>query len=200
MATLCALRTLATAGVVLVALGGVARAEPQSSVALTIGVAGVGEQRAYWDETVLHLGAHADFLFGRSKPTDFALGPFLELGTLGFNDFQFAGGASGLLPIFETFPLVVSLGGYGRATGTWGVEPGLVGQLFWGSRSYNYHSIYGMSAGLVGQLRFGLGSAKDTAIIVGAQLDLAAMSLPFIYLYKVLAGPSREAAPVETKP
>lgn len=197
MVTLRILRTLATAGVALAALGGTARAEPQSSVALALGVAGVGEQRAYWDKTVFHLGAHADLLLGRSKPTDLALGPFVELGTLGFNDFQFAGGASGLLPVFETFPLVVSLGAYGRATGTYGVEPGLVGQLFWGSRSYNYHSIYGMSAGLVGQLRFGLGSAEDTAIMLGAQLDLAAMSLPFIYLYKVLAGPSKEAAPIE---
>jgi hypothetical protein len=177
-----------------------ARADPQSSVALTIGAAGVGEKHDFWDKTVFHLGAHGDVLFGRSAPNDFALGPFIELGTLGFNDFQFAGGASGLLPVLETFPLVLSVGGYGRITGTYGLEPGVVGQIFWGSRSFNYHSAYGMSAGLVGQLRYGFGPSDETAIIIAAQLDLAAMSLPFIYLYKVIAGPSSETAPVEPEP
>jgi hypothetical protein len=57
-----------------------------------------------------------------------------------------------------------------------------------------------MSAGLVGQLRYGFGPSDETAIIIAAQLDLAAMSLPFIYLYKVIAGPSSETAPVEPEP
>lgn len=171
-----------------------AQAEPQGTVGLTLGVAGVGEQHKYWDDTVFHLGLRGDVLFGRSKASDFAIGPYLEAGTYAFDDFQFGGGVSTLFPIHPALPLVASLGAYGRVTDEYGLEPGLTGQLFWGTRSYNYHSNYIMTAGLTTQFRYGLGDSHETAILIGAQVDLVALSLPFIFLYEAIAGPSPEAA------
>jgi hypothetical protein len=173
-----------------------ASASPQGSVGLTLGAAGFGEQRAIWDKTLFQLGLHGDVLFGREGNRDFGLGPFVEVQTLGFDDIELGGGASALLPVLENFPLVLSAGAYGRGTGTYGFEPGLTGELFWGSRSYNYHASYVMSAGLLAQFRYGLGDARETAIVVGAQLDLEVLSLPFVFLYQALRGPSPEAAPI----
>lgn len=189
----------ATAGFLL--LQGVAPARaiaaPQGTAALTLGVAGTGENRAIWDKTVFHLGFRGDVLFGRSKNADFGIGPYADVGSFGFNDFQFGGGVSALLPIIDPLPLVLSLGGYGRASKDWGVEPGITGQVFWGSRSFNYHSSYVMSAGLLTELRYGLGTSRETAILIGAQVDLAAMSLPFIFLAEAISGGSKEAASIE---
>lgn len=191
------IRLTALAGFLLT-LGSAAKATatPQGTAALTLGAAGTGENRAIWDKTVFHLGFRGDLLLGRAKNTDFGIGPYAEMGTFGFNDFQIGGGVSALFPIIDPLPLVLSFGGYGRASNDWGVEPGLTGQLFWGSRSFNYHASYVMTAGLLTELRYGLGSSKETAILLGAQLDLAAMSLPFIFLAEAIRGGSTETAPV----
>jgi hypothetical protein len=192
------LRSLAamTAAVAMLLGASEAAASPQGTVGLTLGAAGVGDQRAVWDETVFQLGLRGDVLFGRTSNRDFGLGPFVELQTLGFHDLQVGGGASALLPILDNFPLVLSGGAYGRATSAYGFEPGITGQLFWGSRSYNYHASYIMSAGLLAQFRYGLGDARETAIVVGAQLDLEVLSLPFVFLFEAISGPSAEAAPI----
>jgi hypothetical protein len=76
------------------------------------------------------------------------------------------------------------------------VEPGIAAAIFWGGRSYNFHSRYGMSTGLLAQVRFGLGGSKETAVVLAAQLDLALLALPLVYLFEAAKGPSPEAAPV----
>jgi hypothetical protein len=173
-----------------------ANADPQGTAALTIGVAGVGLERRVWDETAFHLGAHGDVLFGRESNADFGVGPYAEVLTHAFDELQFGGGLSVLFPVSDTLPIVASLGAYGRAGEPNGLEPGVAMHLFWGSRSYNFHSSYVMSAGLMGQARIGLGSSEEIAIVLGAQLDFLAMSLPFVFLASALRGGSPDTAPV----
>lgn len=189
-------------GAAIVAHAALAQAEPQATVGLTVGVAGAGLDRAIWKSTAFHLGLHGDVLFGRSRNQDFGLGPYVEVLTNGFDEIQFGGGLSGLVPVLDTFPLVLSVGAYGRKgwsdapvplrAGGFGLEPGLAGTLFFGSRSYNFHAPYVMTAGLFGQMRYGLGASRETSIVVGAQIDLAILSLPFVFLINAVRGGSSE--------
>jgi hypothetical protein len=199
---------LATALVTALIAAPSARADPQGTFGLTIGVAGAGVDRRIWKSTAFHLGLRGDVLFGRSSNQSFGLGPYAELLTNGFDEIQFGGGVSGLLPIIDTFPLVLSAGGYGRAAaasaflesqtpGPFGVEGGLAGSLFWGSRSYNFHSSYVMTAGLLTELRYGLGPSRETSILVSAQIDFAILTLPAVFLINAIRGGSHETDPVK---
>lgn len=180
-----------------VLLHGTARAEPQASAGVTVGLAGIGLDRQLWDSTVFHVGLRGDVLFGRAANADFGVGPYAEVLTHAFDEIQTGVGVSVLAPIHDTFPLVLSTGAYGRWSGdARGVEPGIAAAIFWGGRSYNFHSRYGMSTGLLAQGRFGLGGSKETAVVLAAQLDLALLALPFVYLFEAAKGPSPEAAPV----
>lgn len=172
-----------------------ARAEPQGTIGLTIGVAGTARDHAFWDETVFHLGLRGDVSFLRDAPDEVGIGPYGELLSNAFDDLQIGGGVAVLLPVVEYLPIVVSAGAYGRGSDD-GFEPGVATSLFWGTRSYNFHGSYGMAAGLLAQLRYGLGDSKETAIVVGAQLDLVAMTLPIQFLINAARGGSSETAPV----
>jgi len=175
-----------------------AQAEPQGTAGLTIGVAGRGYEREIWDETAFHLGVRGDVLFARSGARDFGVGPYVEVFTHAFDEIQFGGGGSLLVPVIEFLPMVVSAGVYGRhGDDGHGLEPGIAGQLFWGSRSYNFHSSYGMAFGVLGQLRWGLGDSRETSVVIAAQLDVAALSLPFIFLVEAARGGSADADPIE---
>jgi hypothetical protein len=174
-----------------------ARAEPQGTVGLTVGAAGVGFDRAVWASTVFHLGVRGDVLFGRDGNADFGAGPYAELLTHAFDEVQVGGGLSTLLPVIDALPLVVSAGAYGRkGDDDHGFEPGLAAALFWGTRSYNFHGGYGMAAGLLAQGRLGLGSSRETSIVLGAQLDLGFLTLPVVLLINAAKGESSEAAPL----
>ena len=70
-------------------------------------------------------------------------------------------------------------------------------ELFWGTRSYNFHSNYGLSAGLLGEFRYGLGDSRETSIVIAAQIDVVAISLPFLFLINAIRGGSKDAAPVK---
>ena len=194
------------AGALVAAHAAPAQAEPQATVGLTLGVAGAGLDRAIWQSTAFHLGIHGDVLFGRSSNASFGIGPYAEVLTNGFDEIQFGGGISGLLPVLDTFPIVVSAGAYGRQGSrgaglqpvmeSYGLEPGLAGELFFGSRSYNFHAPYVMTAGLIAQMRYGLGASRETSIVLGAQVDFAILSLPFVFLVNAVRGGSSETAPV----
>lgn len=200
----------AVVGALVLAPSAAAHADPQATVGLTLGAASAGLNRSIGQTTAFHLGLHGDVLFGRERNSDFGLGPYAEVLTNGFDEIQFGGGVSGLLPILDTFPLVLSLGGYGRAASGYGrgpivvgretgeleLEPGLAAQLFFGSRSYNFHAPYVMTAGLIGQMRYGLGPSRETSIVVGAQVDVAILSLPFVFLINAMRGGSPATFPV----
>lgn len=174
-----------------------ADAAPQGTAGLTIGAAGTAREHRYWDETLFHLGARGDVLFGRDRNSNFGFGPYVEVGTNGFRSIQFGGGASVLFPVIDYLPLVLSFGAYGQKSDDgFGLSPGLSTGLFWGSRSYNFHGGYIMSAGLIGQFRYGLGASGETSIVLGAQLDFVAMSLPFLFLINAIRGGSSDTRPV----
>jgi hypothetical protein len=187
----------ALVGALMTAQAAPAQADPQATVGLTMGAAGAGLNRSIWQTTAFHLGIHGDVLFGRDRNSDFGIGPYAELLTNGFDEIQFGGGVSGLLPVLDTFPIVLSAGAYGRqAAGGFGLEPGLAGELFFGSRSYNFHANYVMTAGLIGQMRYGLGPSKETSIIMAAQVDFAILTLPFVFLINAARGGSHETDPL----
>ena len=108
------------------------------------------------------------------------LGPYVDLGTSGFDSFESGGGLSWLIPAGST-SFVASGGGQARVAGGT-VEPGLTWGLFWGSRSFNYHSAYGYGVGLFAQGRYGLGDSKSFDLVTGVQIDFALVALPFLLL------------------
>ena len=174
------------------------RAEPQATVGLTTGVGAVGSDGEFWDHGEFHLGVRSDVMFLREDPYDFGLGPYVELGTFAFDEFQFGGGGSVLLPIHEHLPLVASVGAFGRlGDDDFGLEPGLAGTLFWGSRSFNFHANYGLTAGLLVGYRQSFGDSRESTLMVAAQLDFAVLALPVIMLVDMARGTSEEAAPLE---
>ncbi len=175
-----------------------AEAEPQANASLTLGGAAVGDHGRFWDHAAFHLGARGDVMFLRQKPGDFGLGPYLEIGTLAFSEVQWGGGLTALLPVNDTFPLVASAGAFGRyGRDGFGVEPGVTGALFWGTRSFNYTANYVMAAGLLVGFRQSLGESKESALLIAAQLDLAAMGLPIVALVNLIRGPTAAARPLE---
>ena len=193
------MRTLAAAAFFLASfsLSIAGRAEPQGNAGLTLGVAGVGSSGAFYDHAEFHLGARGDVMFGRSRNNDFGIGPYAEVGTFAFNQFQFGGGATVLLPIHETLPIVASIGAFGRHDDTFGAEAGVSGALFWGTRSYNFHANYVMAAGLLVNYRVAFGDSKESMLLIGTQFDAAVIALPFAMLLNLIRGPTDDARRVD---
>lgn len=185
---------IATATIVTAAEG---RADPQWNAGLDVGVAGRGVDEV-WGETAFWLGARGDVMLGRDGDDDVGLGPYVDVGTLAFDELDVGAGASLLLPVIDSLPLVVSFGPYLRAgDDDLGVTPGLAASLFWGSRSYDHHGSYEMAGGLLVQVRHGVGEVGDTAILIGAHLDALILALPFVLLGEAAGGPSSEAQEIE---
>jgi hypothetical protein len=157
-------------------------AEPQGNVAATVGAT----LREGVDEVRVHLGGRGDVLFGRSSHRDFGVGPYAEVMTA-WDDLSVGGGGSLLIPVHEYLPIVGSVGGYGRRfDGGW--EPGLTAQVFWGSRSFNYHGWYGMTVGLSVQARVGVGEDGERGMVVALHMDGQALALPFLMAYGAFGG------------
>jgi hypothetical protein len=175
-----------------------AGAEPQANTGLVIGGAGVGAEGEFWDHAEFHVGLRGDVMLGRDDPDDFGAGPYVDVGTFAFDELTFGGGGQLLLPVFDALPLVLSAGAYARiGNDDFGLEPGIIGALFWGSRSYNFHANYVMAIGLLAGYRYTFGESRESALVVAAQVDLALIGMPFILLVNVIRGPTSEAAPIE---
>lgn len=172
------------AGVVLITTSG-ASADPQVSAGLTTGVGLTDLRAANGPRVAYHLGGRLDCLLLRSRANTMALGPYVSVATEAFDTFQGGGGVEWLLPIGEPV-LVLSAGGFAR-TSRFGVNPGAEATLFFGSRSFNYHSAYGLGVGLFAQGRWGFGEGKQADAIFGAQVDLAYLAFPFIFAYEAVA-------------
>jgi hypothetical protein len=157
-----------------------APSHPQFNAGVVAGVAGVGEGGQLWEKTKFHLGLRGDVLFGRSSPWDWGFGPMVNASTNGFSDVNLATGVSALAPVQEYLPLVFSLGPHFRHVDTW--EPGAFASVFWGSRSFNYHGLYGLAGGLLLEGRAGFGDSKERTIIIAAHLDLEVIALPVVFL------------------
>jgi hypothetical protein len=160
-----------------------AAATPQIDSAATTGVA-LTDLRANGPRLAYHLGGRFDILFLREGPRDMALGPYLDVATAAFDTFETGGGLSWLVPIDAT-AFVFSAGAFAR-TSSFGWEPGAAATIFWGSRSFNYHSAYNLTVGLFGQGRYGLGNGHQADAIAGVQIDLEYLALPFLLAYEAV--------------
>ncbi len=172
-------RTLAGLIVAALLLPRAASATPQLGAELTTGVA-LTDLRAEGPRTAFHLGGRFDALFLREGPRDMALGPYVDVATAAFDTFESGGGVEWLIPIDAT-AFILSAGAFAR-TSRFGWEPGAAGTIFWGSRSFNYHSAYAVGAGLFTQGRYGLGDGHQGDVIFGAQIDLEYFALPVVFL------------------
>jgi hypothetical protein len=168
-----------------------AGADPQLSTSVNLGVAGVGDRSSLWTSTRFTGGFRGELLLGRSQDTAFGVGPYVEvLTTTTFSDVQLGGGATLLIPVHPYLPLAVSAGAYAGHHSPWGWEPGLAGELFWGTHGYNYHGLYSLSIGLFVGGRYALGNSKEVTFIGGGRLDLELVALPFLLLWGAIRGPN----------
>ena len=175
----------ATALVALLIATSPASARPQITSGATTGVAFTDMRADNGPRVAYHLGARLELLFLRNAPGDMAIGPYVDVVTAAFDTFESGGGISWLVPTGSA-GFVFSGGGFAR-TSRFGWEPGLAASIFWGSRSFNFHSSYAIGAGLFAQGRYGLGDGKQADAIVGVQIDLEYLALPFVFVYEGLA-------------
>jgi len=176
---------------VAVALGAVstpdAKADPQASAGLTIGGVVqdvVGPSPA---SGALHLGGRASVLLLRNRGADMAVGPYLDAATASFHDVDLGGGAEWLLPVRDDLPLVLSAGAFWRNGEGRSWSPGMEGTVFFGSRSYNFHSWYGLAAGLFAQTRWLPSSPSTLDLVFGVQIDVELLVLPALLIYEAIA-------------
>jgi hypothetical protein len=164
-------------------------AAPQLSSTLMVGAAGNGDRSRLWSSTSFAAGLRGELLLGRTRDADFGVGPYVEaLTTTGFSDLQLGGGGTLLVPVHSYLPLTLSGGVFAGKSDVHSWEPGLAGELFWGSHGYNYGSLYALSAGLFGGARYGLGASHDVSVLVGARIDLEVVAIPFIFLWNAIRG------------
>ena len=142
---------------------------------------GVGHGEKLWEETRFCSALVGDLLFLRERNRDIGLGPYLEVGTAGFWDARFGGGASLLLPVHDVFPLVVSFGVYDHELRA----ASLGATVFWGARSYNFTSTYNWSLGIYASGFRDL-EGRDTLLSMGVELDGFFLAAPFIYGFQAL--------------
>lgn len=163
---------------------GVARADPQFNLALSFG-AGARVAPSQAREALVGLALRADALFGARTPFAPRVGPYLTAGTHDFDDLTVGVGASVQLPVSPTYPLVLSAGAFVDALAVNPVRPGVLARLWWGTRSYNYHSRYVMVLG--GWIEARHTPALDaTDLVVGIDGDLGFLTLPVVLLYEAL--------------
>jgi hypothetical protein len=156
---------------------------------VTLGIAANGDRAEIGSSIAFAAGVRGDLLFARTRDADFGIGPYAEvLTTTGFGDFQIGGGASFLLPVSQYLPLVISAGGYAGRSPTWGWEPGLAANIFWGSHGYNYHSMYALTAGLFVDGRYALGESRQVSLLAGARIDCELIAIPFLLAYEAIRG------------
>jgi hypothetical protein len=161
-----------------------AHAAPQVSAGLTTGAA-LTDLRTNGPRLAYHLGGRLDVLLLRERAGTMALGPYLDVATAAFDTLETGGGVEWLVPAGDT-ALILSGGAFAR-TSRFGWEPGAAATIFWGSRSFNYHSAYSLGLGLFAQGRYGLGGpGRQADAILGVQLDLEYVALPFVFAYEAL--------------
>lgn len=155
----------------------VAAADPQTHAAITVG----GGARDLQDETkgLFHLGGWADVLFFRQKQRDVGFGPHLQLATGSFRSFEAGLGASLLLPTGGPVFILSAAPHLRVAEGS--VDPGATATIFFGSRSYNFHSAYGYQLGVFVEGRQGF-TSRQSELYGGLHMDVQILALPAILI------------------
>lgn len=162
-----------------------ALAAPQASLGMTLG--GVLEDVTGGPvQGAVHWGGRGDVLFLRARGTDMALGPYVDVATSSFHDVDTGGGAEWLIPVRDDLPFVLSLGAFTRNGEGRSWAPGFEGTLFWGSRSYNFHSWYGLAAGIFAQTRYLPDAPERADMVFGLQIDGEILLMPSMLLLGLL--------------
>lgn len=140
---------------------------------------------------VFSIALRVDVLY-HPGPRAFGIGPFLSTRSDNFRDIAPALGATLLLPISESFPIVVSAGAALRIDAA-GVTAGPLERIWLGARSYNYHTPYVLSGGLFAEGRqlFLGGNDVGWDMIFGVDADLELLAIPWIMLYTWVARTDR---------
>jgi hypothetical protein len=168
----------------LLACARVSKAEPEWNLAAQTSLCGLGEHGRVWQRTRFCGAIRGDLLFGRERNADFALGPYLTLGTAKFSDARFGGGLSLLIPTFGgDFPFLLSAGALSRN----GRDARLSSELFFGLRSHNFHGAYAMASGVVLGGDASVTSDHSNSLYLGLQVDGLWLALPFILAYEWLS-------------
>jgi hypothetical protein len=177
-------RLLAAGGVaasLIAARAAPAQAKPQWNAAWETAICGAGDSlslnRLGWCNAV-----RGDVLFLREGGREIGLGPSLRLGTARFEDFRLDAGVSLLLPVTESFPIVLDVGPHLRNL----KEPGVFGSVFFGLRSFNHYGSYEMSTGIALTAERAFVEGTPSAVWITARIDGMWLSLPFVFAYNAL--------------
>jgi hypothetical protein len=166
-----------------------AAADPQANLGLTMG--GV-LQNAFGPGSssgAFHFGGRADVLFLRDRGNQMAIGPYLDAATASLHDFDAGGGVEWLLPVRDDLPIVLSAGALCRNGEGRSWAPGVEGTIFFGSRSYNFHSWYELAFGVFAQTRWIPSSAGMVGVadmVFGVQWDAEFIAMPSILILSAL--------------
>jgi len=164
-----------------------ASADPQASLGLTGGAVVEDVVGPPGPGTTLHLGARGDTLFLRGRNGQMALGPYVDVATAAFHNVDLGGGIEWLLPLTDDVPVVLSGGGFARDGAGRSWAPGVEGTVFLGSRSFNFHSWYGLAIGAFAQTRWVPTSPSTLDIVMGLQLDTELLVLPILLAWGAIA-------------
>jgi hypothetical protein len=115
-----------------------------------------------------------------------ALGPYVDAASSGFRDVDIGTGIEWLIPLKDELPLVLSGGAFVRDGEGRSWSPGMEGTVFFGSRSYNFHSWYGLTAGLFVQTRWIPSPPDRVDVVFGVQLDAELLVMPALLLWGLL--------------
>lgn len=158
-----------------------AAAAPRWNVGWETALCGTGRDLGF-DRVGWCNAVHGDVMLLRRGNRGVDLGPSLRLGTAHFEDFRLDPGLSLLLPLTESFPLVLEAGPHVRNLR----ELGVFGSAFFGLRSFNYYGRYEMSAGLAVIAERSFSDGTPSALWIAARIDGSWLALPFIFGYNAL--------------
>lgn len=156
-------------------------AHPQWNAGWETGLCGSGSRLGF-DELGWCNALHGDLMLLRERSSDFGLGPALRLGTVSFDDFRLGAGLSVLVPVFESFPLVVEAGPQLRNFD----QVGVYGSVFFGLRSYNHYGSYEMAGGLALSAERSFADGTPSTLWITARIDGLWLALPFMLGYNAL--------------
>jgi hypothetical protein len=176
---------LATLGALMAgSVSSVCRADTEVNAAMTGGVATLRMQ----DQGTRvggHLGLYADAIFTRKRSRDWGVGPHVDFTTLAFATAEPGAGASGLIPVGDVI-LMPRITPFLRLGDSGGSRAGLAASLFIGGRSHNFSGTYTLGNGGYLQVRRSLASDERVDFLIGAQIDMAYVALPFIFAVQAL--------------
>ena len=168
-----------------------ALADPQARVGADGGRRVEDVRGAALSRGAFHLGARGDVLFLRSATAPDGGRPLrrrrdgrvLQHG-------RRAAAPRGSSRRSRTFPLVLAAGSVrARRRSSGRGRPAWRAPSFVGSRSYNFHSCYGLAVGFFVQTRWVPDSPPSLDVVIGVQLDVELLALPVLFVFGACAEP-----------